>query len=65
MDEDGKKFGNEEFLSRWSRLKQQARDEPPAEPQPASLAKKPRRFQYLIALIWNPAFFTFSESSFH
>jgi len=38
MDEDGKKFGNEEFLSRWSRLKQQARDEPPAEPQPASPA---------------------------
>ena len=38
MNEDGKKSGKEEFLSRWSRLKQQARDEPPAEPRPETPA---------------------------
>ena len=42
MSEDQEKSGNEEFLSRWSRLKQQARDEPPAAPQAAVPAIDPK-----------------------
>jgi len=38
MSEEYEKSGKEEFLSRWSRLKQQAREQPPAEPRPMSPA---------------------------
>ncbi len=36
MNEDQKKSGNEEFLPRWSRLKKQARELPPAAPRSIS-----------------------------
>jgi hypothetical protein len=42
MSEDGEKFDKEEFLSRWSRLKRRAREQPPAKPQAASPAVDPR-----------------------
>ena len=42
MSEERKKSVNEEFLSRWSRLKKQVRDEPPAAPQAAVPAIDPK-----------------------
>jgi hypothetical protein len=42
MSEDPEKSGNKEFLSRWSRLKQQAREQPPAAPQAAVPAIDPK-----------------------
>lgn len=42
MSEDQEKSGNKEFLSRWSRLKQQARERPPAAPQAAVPAIDPK-----------------------
>jgi len=41
MSEDGEKSAREEFLSRWSRLKQRAREEPAAETQAALPAIDP------------------------
>ena len=34
--------GNEKFISRWSRLKQETREQPPANPQPAVPAADPK-----------------------
>lgn len=42
MSENKEKFDKEEFLSRWSRLKQRAREQPPAEPQAALPAVDPK-----------------------
>jgi hypothetical protein len=42
MSEDEAKFDKQEFLSRWSRLKQRAREQPPAKSQAASPAVDPK-----------------------
>ena len=42
MSDDEEKYGPQEFLSRWSRLKQQAREQSPDSPQPAPPAIDPR-----------------------
>jgi hypothetical protein len=42
MSADEEKFDKEEFLSRWSRLKQRAREQPPAESQAASSVVDPK-----------------------
>ena len=42
MNPDKEKSGRAEFLSRWSRLKQQAKEQPPAEPQAGPPAIDPK-----------------------